>query len=116
MQRPSNLCPGYTNVEAFGPDEDYESEEEIHYITLDLGDIEPQLVPSSTTYRLIESLFFFLPSFFDIPKFINLFIRSFEKNYIYIGIRFFNPILTVAWDGYERKANFAIRHGVVIHG
>ena len=70
MQRPSNLCPGYTNVEAFGPDEDYESEEEIHYITLDLGDIEPQLVPSSTTYRLIESLFFFLPSFFDIPKFI----------------------------------------------
>ena len=55
MQGPSNLCPGYINVEGFGQDEDYESEEEIQYVTLDLGDVEPQLVPSSTTYRLIAS-------------------------------------------------------------
>ncbi len=52
----SNQCrPRYTNVEGFGQDEDYESEEEIQYVTLDLGDVEPQLVPSSTTYQLIGS-------------------------------------------------------------
>ncbi|KAI0324199.1 hypothetical protein GY45DRAFT_1289295 [Cubamyces sp. BRFM 1775] len=47
------MFPGYENVEAFGPDEDYETEEEIEYVTLDLGTIEPTLVPSSSTYRLI---------------------------------------------------------------
>lgn len=57
MQGPTTLCPGYKHVEAFGSAEDYENEDEISYITLDLGDVEPQLVPSSTTYRLIvESL------------------------------------------------------------
>ncbi|TFK35894.1 hypothetical protein BDQ12DRAFT_687735 [Crucibulum laeve] len=49
---PSSLCPGYKQVEAFGPDEDYE-DEEVSYVTLDLGSIEPTLVPSSSTYRLI---------------------------------------------------------------
>lgn len=53
MQAPGSLCPGYKHVEAFVTDDIYESEEEVSYITLDLGDVEPQLVPSSTTYRLI---------------------------------------------------------------
>lgn len=41
-------------MDAFGPDEHYE-DEEVTYVTLDLGSIEPTLVPSSTTYRLIVS-------------------------------------------------------------
>lgn len=53
---PVTLIPGYTQVEAFGPDEEYEGEEEVSYITLDLGaTIEPTLVASSSTYRLIVS-------------------------------------------------------------
>lgn len=44
---------GHQQVEAFGPDEDYLGDEEIEYITLDLGPVEPTLVPSSSTYRLI---------------------------------------------------------------
>ncbi|TFK80168.1 hypothetical protein K466DRAFT_504357 [Polyporus arcularius HHB13444] len=56
----SALFPGYKQVEAFGPDEDYEShdgevEEEVQYVTLDLGTVEPTLVPSSSSYRLILS-------------------------------------------------------------
>ncbi|TFY71355.1 hypothetical protein EVG20_g1646 [Dentipellis fragilis] len=58
MSRES-LVPGYRQVESFGPDEDYERtaegdiEEEVCYVTLDLGNVEPTLVPSSSTYRLI---------------------------------------------------------------
>ncbi|PFH47863.1 hypothetical protein AMATHDRAFT_6330 [Amanita thiersii Skay4041] len=53
MSAPTSLCPGYKQVESFGPDDEYESGEEISYVTLDLGNIEPTLVPSSSTYRLI---------------------------------------------------------------
>ncbi|KAL6304722.1 hypothetical protein BKA93DRAFT_782484 [Sparassis latifolia] len=54
----SSLFPGYHLVEAFGPDEDYEQcdsevEEEVVYVTLDLGTVEPALVPSTSSYRLI---------------------------------------------------------------
>ncbi|KAF8978645.1 hypothetical protein BDQ17DRAFT_1264090 [Cyathus striatus] len=49
---PTSLCPGYRHVDAFGPDDDYE-DEEVSYVTLDLGSIEPTLVPSSSSYRLI---------------------------------------------------------------
>ncbi|KAI0357071.1 hypothetical protein OH77DRAFT_1451204 [Trametes cingulata] len=49
----SALFPGYKHVEAFGPDDEYESGEEVEYVTLDLGTIEPTLVPSSSSYRLI---------------------------------------------------------------
>ncbi|KIJ67217.1 hypothetical protein HYDPIDRAFT_84729 [Hydnomerulius pinastri MD-312] len=49
-----SLVPGYRQVEAFGPNEDYlEEDEEISYVTLDLGVVEPTLLPSSSTYRLI---------------------------------------------------------------
>ncbi|KAJ3916543.1 hypothetical protein F5877DRAFT_46420 [Lentinula edodes] len=47
------LCPGYRHVEQFGPDEEYEDEVEDFYVTLDLGAVEPTLIPSSSTYRLI---------------------------------------------------------------
>ncbi|KAI0259154.1 hypothetical protein BC834DRAFT_974482 [Gloeopeniophorella convolvens] len=54
-----SLAPGYHQVDAFGPDDDYERDEngeiieEVSYVTLDLGAVEPTLVPSSSTYRLI---------------------------------------------------------------
>jgi general transcription factor 3C polypeptide 6 len=49
------LIPGYKQVEKFGADEEYE-DEEVSYVTLDLGSVEPTLLPSSSTYRLIVSL------------------------------------------------------------
>ncbi|KAH9979810.1 hypothetical protein BJV74DRAFT_779761 [Russula compacta] len=53
------LAPGFRQVDAFDSDEYYEHDEqgnvieEISYVTLDLGAVEPTLVPSSSTYRLI---------------------------------------------------------------
>jgi general transcription factor 3C polypeptide 6 len=57
----TSLCPGYKWVEAFGKDEEYEDEdgeavEEVEYITIDLGLVEPTLVPSTSSYRLIVSM------------------------------------------------------------
>ena len=53
----TSLFPGYKHVESFGPDSEYEDgeEEEVEYVTLDLGTVEPTLVPSSSSYRLIVS-------------------------------------------------------------
>ena len=51
----TSLFPGYKHVEAFGPDSEYEDGEEVEYVTLDLGTVEPTLVPSSSSYRLIVS-------------------------------------------------------------
>ncbi|KAF9221094.1 hypothetical protein BS17DRAFT_712556 [Gyrodon lividus] len=49
-----SLVSGCKQVESFGPDEDYlDEEEEVSYVTLDLGMVEPTLLPSSSTYRLI---------------------------------------------------------------
>jgi len=53
MNAPSSLCPGYKQVEAFGPEEEYEDDEEVSYVVLDLSNAEPTLVPTSSTYRLI---------------------------------------------------------------
>ena len=55
MKAPPSLCPGYKQVESFGPNEEYEDEEEVCYVTLDMGNVEPTLVPSSSSYRLIVS-------------------------------------------------------------
>lgn len=53
----TTLVPGYRQVESFGPDEEYlEEEEEVSYVTLDLGVVEPTLLPSTSTYRLIVSV------------------------------------------------------------
>ncbi|KAK0187039.1 hypothetical protein F5146DRAFT_1141903 [Armillaria mellea] len=48
-----SLCPGYHQVTHFGPDDDYEEEEEIFYVTLELGNVEPSLIPSSDSYYLV---------------------------------------------------------------
>uniref|UniRef100_A0A0W0FRZ5 Transcription factor TFIIIC triple barrel domain-containing protein n=1 Tax=Moniliophthora roreri TaxID=221103 RepID=A0A0W0FRZ5_MONRR len=48
-----SLCPGYKFVQEFGPNEEYEEEEEVFYVTMELGNIEPTLVPSSDSIRLI---------------------------------------------------------------
>jgi hypothetical protein len=52
-QDTTSLCPGYVQVEHFADDSEYEDEVEVSYVTLDLGSVEPTLVPSSSSYRLI---------------------------------------------------------------
>ena len=48
---------GYKQVEAFGPDEEYDEEfTEEFYVTLDLGQVDQTLLPSSSTYRLVVSV------------------------------------------------------------
>ncbi|KAK0218913.1 hypothetical protein IW262DRAFT_1274457 [Armillaria fumosa] len=47
-----SFCPGYHQVPQFGPDDDYE-EEEIFYITLELGNVEPSLILSCDNYHLV---------------------------------------------------------------
>jgi len=59
MNSDKRLAPGFGQVDAFDSDERYDRDEdgevieEISYVTLDLGAVEPTLVPSSSTYRLI---------------------------------------------------------------
>jgi hypothetical protein len=59
MSSVKRLAPGFRHVEAFDSDDIYECDEqgevieEVSYVTLDLGAVEPTLVPSSSTYRLI---------------------------------------------------------------
>lgn len=45
---------GYVQVDEFGDDEEYE-EEEVVYVTLDLGAVQPTLLSSSASYKLIVS-------------------------------------------------------------
>ncbi|EJD44104.1 hypothetical protein AURDEDRAFT_88319 [Auricularia subglabra TFB-10046 SS5] len=47
-----SLFPGFAHVDAFGADDEYESGEEVGFVTLDLGHVEPQLVPQTSSYRL----------------------------------------------------------------
>lgn len=59
MSSDERLAPGFRKVDAFGSgglyecDENGEVIEEVSYVTLDLGAVEPTLVPSTSTYRLI---------------------------------------------------------------
>ncbi|KAH9979540.1 hypothetical protein BGW80DRAFT_1164465 [Lactifluus volemus] len=59
MSSDKRLSTGFRQVDAFDSDDNYERDEqgeiieEISYVTLDLGPVEPSLVPSSSTYRLI---------------------------------------------------------------
>jgi hypothetical protein len=59
MNANKRLAPGFSQVDVFDSDGLYERDdngeviEEISYVTLDLGAVEPTLVPSSSTYRLI---------------------------------------------------------------
>ena len=58
----ATLLPGYKWVEGFGNDDEYERDEngniieEVEYVTVDLGVVEPTLVPSSSAYRLIVGI------------------------------------------------------------
>ena len=56
MPAPTTLCSGFGHVEEFDPNEEYGSGEEVSDVIFDLGNIEPTLVPSSSTYRLIVTL------------------------------------------------------------
>ena len=50
------MIPGYKQVEGFGADEEYEKEEEVEYVTLDLGkDVSKELLQDATEYRLVVS-------------------------------------------------------------
>lgn len=51
----ASLCPGYVQVEEFGNDDEYE-EEEVTYVTLDMGTIEPTLVSSSSHKMIVGGL------------------------------------------------------------
>ncbi|KAH9046414.1 hypothetical protein EDB83DRAFT_2405078 [Lactarius deliciosus] len=59
MSSDERLAPGFRHVDAFDSDGLYERNEhgeiieEVSYVTLDLGAVEPTLVPSTSTYRLI---------------------------------------------------------------
>ena len=55
MTEKTNLFSGYKHVESFGPDEEYEDDVEECYVTLDLGSVEPTLVPNSSTFRIVVS-------------------------------------------------------------
>ena len=61
MSSEKQVAPGFRQVDAFDTDDNYECDEngdvieEVSYVTLDLGAVEPTLVPSSSTYRLIVS-------------------------------------------------------------
>ncbi|KAI9432292.1 hypothetical protein H4582DRAFT_1764576, partial [Lactarius indigo] len=59
MSSDGQLTPGFRHVDEFGSDGLYERNEhgeiieEVSYVTLDLGAVEPTLVPSTSTYRLV---------------------------------------------------------------
>lgn len=68
MDVQASLIPGYTQVDEFQHESDYEDiegevVEEVEYITLDLGSVEPTLVPSSSSFRLVVSHLYLLFSF-----------------------------------------------------
>ncbi|KAF8583658.1 hypothetical protein K439DRAFT_1316135, partial [Ramaria rubella] len=50
----TRMFPGYKHVQAFGPDDEYEDEGEVSYVTLDLGsNVNKALVPNTSEYRLV---------------------------------------------------------------
>ena len=59
----STLFPGYKHVQSFSTGDDggeYEYETEECYLTLDLLDVDPALLSSATSYRLIVSIVIFV--------------------------------------------------------
>ena len=86
------LAPGFRQVDAFDSDEHYERDEngeiveEISYVTLDLGAVEPTLVPSSSTYRFIVRGYDVLLSY------------SPHKSYSSVGPRCAYPFSSALWN------------------
>ncbi len=83
-----SLCPSYHQVTQFGPDDDYEEEEEIFYVTLELGNVEPSLVPSCDSYHLVVSTFSACRA----------------AVYSILGPGYPDAISTAGWDGAQRSA------------
>ncbi|PBK83372.1 hypothetical protein ARMGADRAFT_1089495 [Armillaria gallica] len=72
----------------FRPDDDYEEEEEIFYVTLELGNVEPALIPSCDSYHLVVSTF------------------SARRAVVYsiLGPGYIDVISTAGWDGAQGSA------------
>ncbi len=91
-----SLCPGYHQVNAFGPDDDYEEEEEeIFYVTFELVNVEPSLIPS---YHLVVSTF------------------SARGAVIYsiLGPGYPDVISTSGWDGAQGSARDVVGYGTAV--
>lgn len=50
------MLQGYKEVENFAADEEYEDGTEEEYVTLDFSAVDPTLVSSSSTFRLIVKI------------------------------------------------------------
>ena len=54
------MFSGCKQVQAFGPDDEYEEDIEISYVTLDLGsNVDKTLLPNTSEYRLVVGPPFF---------------------------------------------------------
>ncbi len=93
-----SLCPGYHHVTQFGPDDDYEEEEEIFCVTLELGNVEPALIPSCDSYHLVVGSF------------------SAHRAVIYsiLGPGYPDTISTVGWDGAQGTARDVVGYGTAV--
>ncbi len=94
-----SLCPGYHQVTEFGPDDDYkEEEEEIFYVTLELGNVEPSLIPSCDSYHLVVSTF------------------SARRAVIYpaLGPGYPDAISTAGWDGAQGSARNVVGYRTAV--
>jgi hypothetical protein len=107
MSSDKRLAPGLRHVDAFDSDDIYERDkdgeiiEDISYVTLDLGPVEPSLVPSSSSYRLIVRR--------DSPTFIAL---SFL---VRVGFRHANPISSALRDDFPGYTPITARHRASLH-
>ena len=81
-------------MDIFGPDEEYESEEEVEYVTLDLGTVEPALVPSSSSFRIIVR-----------PSLPPITLTTFP-----IGSRHSGPVPSTLGDYIQRTTSELARH------
>ena len=104
MPAPTTLCPGFRHVEEFDPNEEYESGEEVSYVTFDLGNIEPTLVPSSSTYRLIVSEL-------ELPLLCD-FLTEIRRT----GARYSHSLPPTVWDHSERETRFSSGDGTALYG
>ena len=105
----TTLVPGYRQVDSFGPDEDYfDEEEEVSYVTLDLGVVEPTLLPSTSTYRLIVSVCPFIHGTDDNEGHERVSIRQ-RLSYSFLA-RYSRVVMTrfSAPNSYSRKKNVRI--------
>ncbi len=94
-----SLCPGYHQVAQFGPDDNYkEEEDEILYVTLELGNVEPALIPSCDSYHLVVSTF------------------SARRTAVYSipGPGYIDAISTAGWDGAQGTARDVVGYGTAV--